>query len=393
MSSVNVIRPCTAQFHPQTTVKRVATGAKADTLYFLSGVHLYAVNAGDGILQWCLLISNAESGLSREGAPLKPLPPRPPDGLRRAHGHPPPPDGLTGLAVQRDRIFVTSRNVFTYAFAADSGEMIWEHSTGACNGIPLVAGDTVYVPSRSIYALSTHDGSERWSVATKDVVTSMPVIVQDTLYAGSYDNAVYALDTASGATRWIYEGDGRVYVAPTVDHGVVYAGIGNDSPRICALDAVSGQLLWKTSTTTDTGAQLLVADGLIYTSDRSGLIGLDPRNGALVWRYRGLRGVSLLASGPILYVAANSDHLYAADQSGDLYAFDMPTHRLLWQVRMRMRAAGHATRIKLLGEELYMGFSGGGPNPFASIHAVNTQTGSEDWSATVRWNISALDLA
>ena len=214
-------------------------------------------------------------------------------------------------------------------------------------------------------------------------MTSMPVIVQDTLYAGSYDNAVYALDTASGATRWIYEGDGRVYVAPIVDQEVVYAGIGNAGPRICALDAASGQLLWKTATTTDTGAQLLVADGLLYTSDWSGLIGLDPRNSTLVWRYRGLRGVSVLASGSVLYVAANSDDLYAADQSGNLYAFDMPTHQLLWQVTLRPRAAGPATRLKLLGEELYVGFSGpGGRDPFSSIHAVNAQTGREDWSAT-----------
>jgi mRNA-degrading endonuclease RelE of RelBE toxin-antitoxin system len=65
----------------------------------------------------------------------------------------------------------------------------------------------------------------------------------------------------------------------------------------------------------------------------------------------------------------------------------------LWQVRLRTRAAGQVTPIKLLREELYAGFSGGGPDPFASIHAVNTQTGNEDWSATVQWNVGTLDLA
>jgi outer membrane protein assembly factor BamB len=283
-----------------------------------------------------------------------------------------------------NQIFVTSENLLTYAFSADSGEMLWEHNTGIHNGIPVVSGDTVYVPSDSIYALSTYDGSERWSVATQDVVTSMPVIVQDTLYAGSYDYRVYALDTASGQARWIYEGDGRVYVAPIVDHGAVYAGIGNAGPRPFALDAQSGALLWQTTAITDTMAQLLVAGGLLYTSDRNGLVGLDPRDGTPVWRYRGMRGVSLLASDPVLYVATRSDDLYAADQSGDLYAFDLSTHRPLWQVRLRTHEAGLVTRLKLLGEELYVGFSGGGgPDAYASIHAVNTHTGSEDWSATV----------
>ena len=157
MSSINVICPCTPQFHPQTSVKQVVTQATGDTLYFLSGVHVYAVNAADGALQWCVLISNAESGLSQEGAPPEPLPPSCPGGLV-AHRRPPPLDGLVGLAVQHDQIFVTSANFLTYALAADKGEMIWEHNTGVNNGIPVVAGNTVYVPSRSIYALSTHDG-------------------------------------------------------------------------------------------------------------------------------------------------------------------------------------------------------------------------------------------
>ena len=84
----------------------------------------------------------------------------------------------------------------------------------------------------------------------------------------------------------------------------------------------------------------------------------------------------------------------AASQSGDLYAFDLSTHQLLWQETLQPRAAGPATRLKLLGEELYVGFSGpGGRGAFSSIHAVNTQTGSEDWSATMHWNIGTLDLA
>lgn len=55
----DVIKPCTQQFHPQTTLKHTVTQAVAQRLYFLSGVHLYALNAGNGALDWCLLISNA----------------------------------------------------------------------------------------------------------------------------------------------------------------------------------------------------------------------------------------------------------------------------------------------------------------------------------------------
>ena len=58
VSSFNVIKPCARQFYPQTTVRHAVTQATADSVYFVSGVHLYALNAGDGALQWCLLISD-----------------------------------------------------------------------------------------------------------------------------------------------------------------------------------------------------------------------------------------------------------------------------------------------------------------------------------------------
>lgn len=367
----DVIKPCSQQFHPQTSLKHAATQVKGQHLYFLSGVHLYALNADNGSLQWCLLISNPLSHESQETTILGALPP-------------PPPDGLVGLAVQKDRVFVTTLTASTYAFTADTGKMLWQHNTGFANGIPTISGDTIYVPSGSIYALSTQDGKERWSYLTQDVVSSMPVIVNNTLYTGSYGNAIYALDTASGKTRWMYHTDGRVYVAPIVDRGVVYAGIGDDGPRLFAIDAQSGKLIWHTDTLIDSMTQLLVADGLLYTSQNNSLVGLNPHNGQVIWHYDGLHGATLLS---------NEHVLYATSDSGDLYAFDTKTQTLRWHQKLRTLGAGEVTRLKMIGNELFVGFNDVGQNQFASIHAINTQTGNEDWSTKVNWNVSTLDLA
>lgn len=370
MNGKDVIKPCAQQFHPQTSLKHVATQVKGQHLYFLSGVHLYALNADNGSLQWCLLISNPLSHESQETTLLGALPP-------------PPPDGLVGLAVQKDRVFVTTLTASTYAFTADTGKMLWQHNTGFANGIPTISGDTIYVPSGSIYALSTQDGKERWSYLTQDVVSSTPVIVNNTLYTGSYGNAVYALDTANGKVRWTYHTDGRVYVAPIVNRGVVYAGIGDDGPRIFAIDAQSGKLIWHTDTLIDSMTQLLVADGLLYTSQNNSLVGLNPHNGQVEWHYDGLHESTLLSNGHVLY---------ATSDSGDLYAFDTQRHTLLWHKKLRTLGAGEVSRLKMIGNELYVGFNDVGQNQFASIHAINTQTGNEDWSTRVNWNVSTLDI-
>ncbi len=130
--------------------------------------------------------------------------------------------------------------------------------------------------------------------------------------------------------------------------------------------------------------QLIVADGLLYTSQNNSLVGLNPQNGEVIWHYSGIHGATLLANGHVLY---------ATSDAGDLYAFETQTHTLIWHEKLRTLAAGEATHMKLIGDELYVGFNDLGQNQFASIHAINTQVGSEDWSAKVNWNVSTLDLA
>src|SRR5258706_4715246 len=112
MNRKDVIKPCAQQFHPQTILKHTVTQAMAQRLYFLSGVHLYALNAGNGALDWCLLISNAQSHLSQEAALLEAFSPAPPAPL----------DGLVGLAVQKNSLFVTTLNFFNEAFTSGSGK-------------------------------------------------------------------------------------------------------------------------------------------------------------------------------------------------------------------------------------------------------------------------------
>ena len=113
----------------------------------------------------------------------------------------------------------------------------------------------------------------------------------------------------------------------------------------------------------DTMADLAVADGVLYTSDcpRMRLSRLDlggwPTHRTcfirtmvgIIWHYSRISGARLLVAWAQLS--------YAAAHSGDLYAFDTQTRQLLWQRSLRTLQAGAVSRMKLLGEELYVGFN------------------------------------
>lgn len=96
-----------------------------------------------------------------------------------------------------------------------------------------------------------------WSFQTGGVVAAEPVVVQGTVYVGSWDGNEYALDAATGALKWktflgktaaagcVPPAAGITSTAAVSD-GVVYVG-GGDAFWY-ALDAATGAVLWKVPT-------------------------------------------------------------------------------------------------------------------------------------------------
>src|SRR5947209_4752380 len=58
----DAVRRCNGQYLPATTVM-TSTQSSAQTIFFVSGVHLYALNAGNGTMRWCVRASRASSNL------------------------------------------------------------------------------------------------------------------------------------------------------------------------------------------------------------------------------------------------------------------------------------------------------------------------------------------
>src|SRR5476651_1237508 len=97
-----------------------------------------------------------------------------------------------------------------------------------------------------------------------------PAIVGGRVFVGSDNGNVYALDAETGCTHWSFKADGGVRTAPSVGLiGRRYAVyIGDQKANLFALDAETGALIWKKTLDTHrfariTGAPTL-ADGKVY---------------------------------------------------------------------------------------------------------------------------------
>jgi len=112
-----------------------------------------------------------------------------------------------------------------------------------------------------------------------------PTIVAGRLFIGSSEGTIYALDASTGCTLWAFHADTSVRDAITVAHaanGRAYTYFGDGEANVYALDAANGKLVWKTKvdphpTARITGAPQLY-DGRLYVplAGNEELTGGDP---------------------------------------------------------------------------------------------------------------------
>ena len=367
---------CSAQFQP--VIQRLTSvRPSSQSIYFISGIHLYALNAGDGTLRWCMSaaytnsprpapLGNAASALFRE----KPL------SL---------PEGFTNLTISNGIIYTCSRDGYTYAFQSSSGTLLWRQNTGfASVSAPTVVGNTVYVSSGTIYALNAKDGSVRWSYPTSAVNNSSPVIVNGVLYTGSYSSHVYALNAATGARLWQYATNGIVVVDPVVADGTVFFGSGTDiyTSTIYAIRALDGKLLWHGMSV---GSSLAVSHNVLYAGSSNYLYKLNSHNGAILWRCRVATPFNSLIANGVIYIASGS--------SG-MDAFNEDSGKLLWHNALNSMQVGVTTRPVLIRGEVYIETIDEGVSPFkVFLHALNARNGAENWHANTTEDASSINIA
>lgn len=229
---------------------------------------------------------------------------------------------------------------------------------------PQTGGNTAHAvqhtgasgPLDIVWKKDVGDGSNR-----KGFIAAPPVIANGVIYVMDADNTVRAFNEQTGARLWQYkievtsgettrtkglsvvdrvrdpvsffDGSGRdkdgVGGGLAVDNGVLYATSGLGA--LVALDAQSGNVVWRRSTRVPMHSAPTVANGRIYAiSDDNEIIAFDARNeGEVLWTYQGIIETARMLTVPAPAVV--NDVVVAPFSSGEIIALRSQNGGVLWQ--------------------------------------------------------------
>ena len=282
-------------------------------------------------------------------------------------------DGHGSPVVAQGRAYILDKqekDEVLVALDAASGQPLWKKTIYLGNddnqgkgprGTPLVDGDRVYVQTMrgEFQCLAVADGALRWR---KNFVDDFGAV-----FLGEISN-----QKSIGATRHGNNG------SPLIDgdHIIVQAG-GLSGASVVCLDKRTGATIWKSQDDPAGYAAAIIAElagvrqVVVYTA--LGVIGLDPRDGKLLWRF------------PISTTWAR--HATTPVVVGDIVTVSSHQHGM-FGLRVSRDGAGQKVEKAWLTKEAAINFASPvavgdhvyGLGPAKNLLCVDVRTGKIAWS-------------
>ncbi|KFE36969.1 PQQ-binding-like beta-propeller repeat protein [Thioclava atlantica] len=277
-----------------------------------------------------------------------------------------------GVAYANGTVYVTSDFAELVAIDAATGAIKWrQYFDAGIGGAPTVRDGTVYVVARdsSAWAIRASDGKVIWQVPGAPSNSGMtgvsaPVVTDRMVIFPFPSGFLAGVLRQSGMQLWQSKVPGaRPGVAyasivdltgdPVVVGDTVYAG--SSAGKLAAFDVNSGERIW----TSDMGANspVQVAGGSIFlTSDSGQIVRLDVRTGQQIWakdlpyytKDKPKRQRNIVASyGPVLA----GGKLFVASSDGVLRIFSPVDGSLIGQAQI---PGGASTDPVVAGRTLYV---------------------------------------
>ncbi len=176
-----------------------------------------------------------------------------------------------------------------------------------------------YVPNSQVTSSNVANLRVAWQSDKTGQVTGQPMVSNGIVYFGDWGGVVYAVNLTNGEVLWhddmsaITGHNYKAQISSTlaIVNGLVYGGMSpyGTNPEVFALNQTNGNLVWEDNLTQLSGTNMpsiwaspIYYQGLIYIGvaafnqslsfEKGQIVALNSTNGALVWKFQTMIGVS-----------------------------------------------------------------------------------------------------
>src|SRR5262245_36108193 len=251
---------------------------------------------------------------------------------------------------------------------------------------PAVANGVAYVVNKfgNLRAVTLRDHTTVWEHLRdpknkgKPTDVTAPVYSEGTLFIAFLDGELLALEAESGDRLWKRNLHAHLESSPLVVNGTLY--IGTDKKKLIAIDATDGKEKWRFDVPGAIKASPSHHDGRVYVADYEGsMYAVDAETGKALWRTNTTRVQPFGKGGFYSSPAIDFGHVYAARDDGTVYAFNERTGKVSWffQTNNFMYGSPALAQVPGTPPTLYIGSYDN------HLYAFDARTGIERWKSNV----------
>ncbi len=186
------------------------------------------------------------------------------------------------------RVYLAQQKGLFFALDAKTGKVDWKKDTNRCAASsPTIGKGVVYQAymhpveclqdqagaNGYVVAWDADTGRELWRHDTAPVESS-PLLRNDTLYVGTWNNDVIALNAKTGRQKWRFQADQQVNTSAAYWKGRIF--IASDGGTLYALNAGNGKQIWSAQSNSSFGSREFwyatptIAYGRVYIGNTDG---------------------------------------------------------------------------------------------------------------------------
>lgn len=266
-------------------------------------------------------------------------------------------------AVKETGILIMPRTAEITAHEDDVQELWSFECEDEIRGSPILYQDVIYIGcyDNNLYALDAQTGEFLWKYATEGGITGRPAAEDGVILIGSEDHRLHAVTARGGKIVWTYYTEGPIRSSPTISHGHVF--FGSDDAYLHVINSLNGRRVWRAEANAPIWSTPLVQEERVYFGCESGDFYCYDFRGEMKWRKKVKRAVT---SSPVIFDGL----IYFGSKDWTLYALEVENGWQVWRFRM----GGPTISTPSTAEDKI--FIGCGDN---NIYAVHARQAREVW--------------